>query len=81
MLILKRKIGQSLMIGEEIEIVVLERDGEGVRLGVRAPRSVKVYRKEIFDEIEAANRSALHLPSMDQLMEEYRKRAKKEEKG
>jgi carbon storage regulator len=57
-LILSRKIGQSLVIGDSIEItVVAVRDGQ-VRLGISAPRDVTVYRKEIMAEIAAENLEA-----------------------
>lgn len=55
MLVLTRKLQQSIMIGEEIEIVVLEVRGEGVRLGIRAPKDVTVHRKEVFDLIRDEN--------------------------
>ena len=55
MLVLTRKLHQSIMIGEEIEVVVLEVRGEQVRLGIRAPKNVTVHRKEIFDQIRDEN--------------------------
>jgi carbon storage regulator len=58
MLVLTRKINQSIIIGDGIEIVVLEVRGEQVRLGIRAPRDVSVHRKEIFEQIQAENRAA-----------------------
>lgn len=55
MLVLTRKLGQSIRIGDEIEIVVLEVRGEQVRLGVRAPKDVVVHRKEIYEAIHSAS--------------------------
>jgi carbon storage regulator len=52
MLVLTRKIGQSIVIGDEIEVVVLEVRGEQVRVGIRAPKSVSVHRKEIYEQIQ-----------------------------
>jgi carbon storage regulator len=52
MLVLTRKSNQSIMIGEEIEVSVLAVMGEKVRLGIEAPRSVPVFRKEIYIEIQ-----------------------------
>ena len=52
MLVLTRKVHQSIVIGDNIEVVVLEVRGEQVRLGIRAPRDVAVHRKEIFDQIQ-----------------------------
>ncbi len=53
MLVLTRKVHQSIMIGDEIEIVVLEVRGEQVRLGIRAPKSVAVHRQEVYTQIHA----------------------------
>ena len=55
MLVLTRKVHQSIMIREDIEVVVLEVRGEQVRLGIRAPRGVAVHRKEVFDQIKIVN--------------------------
>ena len=56
MLVLTRKPDQSIMIGDDIEITVLEVRGEQVRLGIRAPRTVSVHRKEVFDQIQLGGR-------------------------
>jgi len=62
MLILTRKVDEKIMIGSDIAISVAEiRPGE-VKIGVEAPKNVKVFRKEIFDEINAENRKAAHTP-------------------
>lgn len=58
MLVLTRKKKQSLMLGEDIEIQVLEVNGDQVRIGIKAPASLKVYRREIYDEIHAENQAA-----------------------
>ena len=55
MLVLTRKVHQSIMIGDEIEIVVLEVRGEQVRLGIRAPKDVTVHRQEIYSQIQTEN--------------------------
>lgn len=52
MLVLTRKINQSIVIGDDVEVVVLEVRGEQVRIGIRAPKNVSVHRKEIFDQIK-----------------------------
>jgi carbon storage regulator len=60
MLVLTRKSNQSIMIGDEIEISVLSIMGEKVRIGIEAPRTVPVFRKEVYLEIRedrAANRA------------------------
>jgi len=55
MLILARKIGQSILIGEDIELVVTEIRGDQVRIGIAAPRSIPVRRKETVERIRAEN--------------------------
>lgn len=52
MLVLTRKSNQSIMIGDEVEVSVLAVMGEKVRIGIEAPRSVPVYRKEVYVEIK-----------------------------
>lgn len=58
MLVLTRKVNQSIVIGEGVEVVVLEVRGEQVRLGIRAPRDVAVHRKEIYEQIVEENQAA-----------------------
>ncbi|MDM7461372.1 MAG: carbon storage regulator CsrA [Fimbriimonadales bacterium] len=55
MLVLTRKVNQSIMIGDDIEVIVLEVRGEQVRLGIKAPRTVTVHRREIYDAIQQEN--------------------------
>ncbi len=55
MLVLARKTGESIVIGDTIEIIVLEIRGDVVRLGIKAPMSVPVYRKEIYEQILREN--------------------------
>jgi carbon storage regulator len=52
MLVLTRKPNQSIMIGDEIEVSVLAIMGEKVRIGIQAPRSIPVFRKEVYLEIQ-----------------------------
>ena len=59
MLVLTRKSGESIMIGEEIEVTVIAVEGEAVRLGISAPREVPVFRSEIYEEIRRENLRAL----------------------
>lgn len=58
MLVLTRRVGEKIVIGNEIVVEVLSVSGEGVRLGIVAPRETSVHRHEVFAEIEAANRAA-----------------------
>lgn len=62
MLVLSRKKGQSIMIGHNIEISIVDVQGEQVRLGINAPREVIIHRKEVFEEIIAENRQAAATP-------------------
>ena len=58
MLILSRKVNEKIMIGEDISVFVIEIRGDQVRLGVDAPKTVKVYRQEVFDAIKMENKAA-----------------------
>lgn len=53
MLILTRKIGESLLIGDDVEITVLSIRGSQVKLGVKAPKEISVHREEIYQRIKA----------------------------
>ena len=57
MLVLTRKSNQSIMIGDEIEVSVLAIMGEKVRIGIEAPRSIPVFRKEVYLEIQQQDTS------------------------
>jgi carbon storage regulator len=57
-LVLTRRANQSIMIGADIVVTVLEVRGDQVRIGIDAPRSISVHREEVFRELEAANRAA-----------------------
>ena len=58
MLVLTRQLDKSIVIGDDIEITVVEIRGDQVRLGVSAPKSVPVHRKEVYDQIREENRAA-----------------------
>jgi carbon storage regulator len=55
MLVLSRKKKESIMIGDDIEIVVVEIKGDQIKLGVKAPRNVTVHRAEVYEEIQMEN--------------------------
>ena len=59
MLALSRKQGESIVIGNNIEITVLEAKGDQVKIGMSSPKSVPVYRKEIYAQIQEENREAV----------------------
>lgn len=58
MLALARKVNQSIVLGNDIEITLLEIKGDQVKIGINAPKSVPIYRKEIYDQIQEENRNA-----------------------
>ena len=62
MLVLTRKLNQSIKIGDDVEITVIEVRGDQVRLGVTAPRDVAVHRKEVYLQIQQENRAASSAP-------------------
>ncbi|TXL65005.1 carbon storage regulator CsrA [Cerasibacillus terrae] len=66
MLVLSRKKNESIQIGEDIEIKILAIEGEQIKLGIKAPSGVDIYRKEIYVEIQKQNNEAAKL-SLDVL--------------
>jgi carbon storage regulator len=58
MLILSRKINEKVVIGEDISVSIIEIRGDQVRIGIDAPKKVKVFRQEIFEAIKAENKAA-----------------------
>ncbi len=58
MLVLSRKVNQSIMIGDDIEIMIVDVKSDQVKVGIVAPNDVKIYRTEIYKEIQAANKEA-----------------------
>jgi len=58
MLILSRKIGESIIIDDKIEVVVLEVVDGKIKLGIEAPKEVIIHRKEVYDEIRKENKKA-----------------------
>lgn len=67
MLVLARRLNESIMIGDDIEIVVVEIKGDQVKLGIRAPRNVTVHRTEIYREIREQNTRAAETPAPESL--------------
>jgi carbon storage regulator len=57
-LILSRKKGQSILIGNNIEIVISAIDGDQVKIGIQAPKDVNILRKEIYETIQSSNLNA-----------------------
>ena len=67
MLALSIKKGEALIINNNIEITVLEIKGEQVKLGIAAPREVPVYRKEVYIQIQEANKEAMNTDTLENL--------------
>lgn len=75
MLVLARKKGETVMIGDDTEIVVLGVEGDTVKIGIRAPKHVDIFRKEVYLAIQESNREASKLPiAPEQLKELFKKR-------
>jgi len=65
MLVLSRQRDETIMIGDEVEITVVDIRGDKVRLGITAPRHIKVHRKEVYDAIKRENEQAAKLKPED----------------
>lgn len=74
MLVFTRKLDEAIIIGDGIEVKVLRIGKEGVRLGVSAAPHVPVHRREVYDQIRAANAAAAAAGSPEQLVERLRGR-------
>ncbi len=59
MLVLSRKLNQSIVIGDDVHVVVVAIDRDTVKLGIAAPREIPVHRAEVYEEIQRANRAAV----------------------
>lgn len=58
MLVLSRKKGESIMIGDQIELMILGLEGDTIRIGIQAPKQIQVYRKEVYEAIRQSNQEA-----------------------
>lgn len=67
MLALSRKKSEALIINNNIEITVLEIKGEQVKLGINAPKEVPIYRKEVYIQIQDANKAAINADGLEAL--------------
>ena len=64
MLILSRKTDEKIKIGEDITLTISEIRGDQVKIGVEAPKNVKVFRQEVFNAIKNENKSAAEIPNV-----------------
>ncbi|WP_214627320.1 carbon storage regulator CsrA [Paenibacillus agaridevorans] len=72
MLVLSRKKGESILIGEDIEISIVEITNDQIKLGITAPKEVTILRKELYVSVEHTNRDAEQSPiSMAELKEQF----------
>jgi len=69
-LILTRRVGESIVVGDDIVLTVFEVRGDAVRIGIDAPRSVRVNRKEVYEEIQRTNEQAVS--TSDEALEKLR---------
>ena len=69
MLVLTRKANQSIMIGDEIEVSVLAIMGEKVRIGIEAPRSIPVFRKEVYVDIQRDRAAEANPQEVDEALD------------
>ncbi len=67
MLALSRKKNEAIVINNNVEITVLEVKGDQVKLGISAPKEVPVYRKEVYVQIQEANKAAMNMTDADAL--------------
>lgn len=65
MLVLTRKKEQSIIVNDNIEITILDIQGDQVRIGINAPKNISIYRKEIFVEIQEENKKAAGVKDVD----------------
>ncbi len=73
MLILTRKMGESILIGDDIEVVITSIDQNKVRVGIKSPPQIPIYREELYRKIQAENRAAAGIgkDELDSLLEVY----------
>lgn len=67
MLALSRKKDEAIIINNNIEITVIEVKGDQVKLGISAPKSVPIYRKEVYEQIQEANKEAANAAGLEAL--------------
>jgi carbon storage regulator len=76
MLVLSRRVGESVVIGDDVTVTILEVRSDGIRIGIDAPRSVAVHRAELLVELEESNKDSASPSeeSVSSLAEELRRR-------
>lgn len=76
MLVLTRKLNESIMIGDDVKITIVDVKGDQVKLGITAPRQIAVHREEVYLEIQKENQSAAKAPAtnLDELGKMWKNR-------
>ena len=67
MLVLTRKPGETVMLGEDIQVKIVSVDGDQVKIGIEAPRALKIYRREVYEAIQKENEAALEASDLSVL--------------
>jgi len=65
MLVLTRKLGESIRVGDDIKITIVDLDGRYAKLGIEAPRNVIIHREEVYERIQAENKAAAKTEKVD----------------
>ncbi|TCL64800.1 carbon storage regulator CsrA [Hydrogenispora ethanolica] len=74
MLVLTRKLNESIMVGDDVKITIVDVKGDQVKLGITAPREVAVHREEVYREIQKENQlAALSQPNLEKLDRLFKK--------
>lgn len=69
MLALSRKKGEAIVVNNNVEITILEIKGEQVKIGISAPKDVPIYRKEVYVQIQEANKASMEMDNLEALQE------------
>jgi carbon storage regulator len=79
MLILTRKLGEVIVVGDDIKIVIVDIKGSHVRIGIEAPRQTKVYREELYRIITEQNQESnqIHSIQIDDILSKYKNKIEK----
>ena len=80
MLALSRKKDEAVIINDDIEITIIEIKGDQVKIGISAPKSVPIYRKEVYMQIQNANKEAAQSVDIKNIKEKWQKPKKKNKK-
>ncbi|NLI94160.1 MAG: carbon storage regulator CsrA [Peptococcaceae bacterium] len=65
MLVLSRKVNERILIGDDIEIIIVAAAGDNVRIGIKAPKDVKILRSEVYEEVQKQNMEAVSVIKFD----------------